>query len=74
MTAYGGSQVRHSSVPGVLAFSVRIVSSVLLVATTFPPLSQQLFQVTTLLYGQGMADSEMVMSVDLQSAEYVEIE
>ena len=37
MTAYRGSQVRHSSVPEVLAMSVGIVSLLLLVAKTFPP-------------------------------------
>lgn len=77
MTAYGGFQVCHSSVPGVLALSVhhlRIVSSMLLVAESISPLFQQLSQVIILLYGQGMADSEMVTLVDLLSAEYGEIE
>ena len=76
MTAYGGFQECHSSVPGVLALSIRhlrIVSSTLLIAENISPLFQQLSQVIILLYGQGMADSEMVTLVDLLSAEYGEI-
>ena len=77
MTAYGGFQVCHSSVSGVLALLVRhlrIVSSMLLVAESISPLFQQLSQVIILLFSQGMADSEMVTLMDLLSAEYGEIE
>ena len=76
MTAYGGFQVCHSSVPGVLALSVhhpQKVSSMLPVAENISLIFQQLSQVIMLSYGQGMADSEMVVLVDLLSAEYGEI-
>ena len=42
----------------------------MLVAESIFPLFQQLSQVIILLYGQGMADSEMVTLVDLLSIEY----
>jgi len=54
MTAYGGFQVCHSSVPGVLALSVhhpQKVSSMLLVAENISLLFQQLSQVIMLSYG-----------------------
>jgi len=76
MTAYGGFQVCHSSVPGVLALSVhhpQKVSSMLLVGENISLLFQQFSQVIMLSYGQGMADSEMVVLVDLLPAEYGEI-
>jgi len=55
MTAYGGFQVCHSSVPGVLALSVhhpQKVSSMLLVAENISLLFQQLTQVIMLSYDQ----------------------
>ena len=43
----------------------------MLVTESISTLFQQLSQVIILLYGQGMADSEMVTFVDILSVEWV---